>query len=176
MMTMSPQQPAFPATRRSRAIARIRLSAVSFGAASAIVTSVGLIIGFGTAEIPKSAIVAGLLIIGLADNLTDSLSIHIYQESERLEQRAAFLATVGNFVTRLAVAGSFVGLVLALSPPMAALCSVAWGLMLLAILTWLVARARGASVRTELVKHVAVAALVIVASGMTGRVIDILTH
>lgn len=57
-----------------------RLPTVSFGAVSAIVTSIGLIIGFGAAGIPRPTIVAGLLIVGLADNLTDSLSMHIYQE------------------------------------------------------------------------------------------------
>ena len=62
----------------------LRLPTVSFGAVSAIVTSMGLIIGFGAAGISKPTIVAGLLIVGLADNLTDSLSIHIYQESEMI--------------------------------------------------------------------------------------------
>jgi hypothetical protein len=75
----------------------LRLPTVSFGSVSAIVTSISLIIGFGAAGIPKTAIVAALLIIGLADNLTDSLSIHIYQESEKLEERAAFKATISNF-------------------------------------------------------------------------------
>ena len=74
----------------------LRLPAVSFGAASAIVTSMGVIIGFGAASISKPTIIAGLLIVGFADNVTDSLSIHIYQESERLEQHAAFRATMGN--------------------------------------------------------------------------------
>ena len=78
-----------------------RLPAVSFGAASAIVTSMGMIIGFGAANISKPTIVAGLFIVGLADNVTDSLSIHIYQESERLEQQAAFRTTIGNFATIL---------------------------------------------------------------------------
>jgi hypothetical protein len=49
----------------------------------------------------EPTIIAGLLIVGLADNVTDSLSIHIYQESERLEQHAAFRATISNFATRL---------------------------------------------------------------------------
>ncbi len=55
----------------------LRLPTVSFGAVSAIVASIGLIIGFGAAGISKSTIIAGLFIVGLPDNLTDSLSIHI---------------------------------------------------------------------------------------------------
>jgi hypothetical protein len=60
---------------------------VCFGATSAIVTSVGLVVGFGSADVPKSAIISCLLIVGLADNLTDTLSIHIFQESVQRSAR-----------------------------------------------------------------------------------------
>jgi len=52
--------------------------------------------------------VSALLIAALADNLTDSLSIHMYQESECLEQREVFVGTVTNFATRFIVCLSFV--------------------------------------------------------------------
>lgn len=54
-------------------------------------------VGFGSADVPKSAIISALLIVGVADNLTDTLSINIFQESELLEQRTAFRATISNF-------------------------------------------------------------------------------
>jgi len=145
-----------------------RLSAISFGATSAIVTSVGLIVGFGSAEVPKTAIISGLLIVGLADNLTDTLSIHIFQESELLEQRAAFRVTIGNFLARACIAGTFVILSALLSGLLAVLACLAWGLTLLVGLTYFVARNRGVSVTTELLKHVALAAVVILASALIG--------
>ena len=150
----------------------LALTTVSFGAASAVVTSIGLIIGFSAAGIAKPTIIAGLLIVGLADNLTDSLSIHIYQESERLEQRAAFKATVGNFAARLIISLSFVLLVLAFSSANALLASLAWGVALLGGLTWLVAQNRGASVIAELCKHLTLAAVVVAASYATGTLIN----
>jgi len=154
----------------------LRLPLVSFGATSAIVTSVGLVVGFGSADVPKSAIISGLLIVGLADNLTDTLSIHIFQESEMLEQRAAFRATIGNFLTRACIAGSFVVLMLLLSGALAILSCLAWGIALLVCLTYLVARNRGASVTSELIKHIALAAVVIVTSGLIGSWIRNLMH
>ena len=57
--------------------------------------------------------IAALLIFALGDNLTDALSIHIYQESERLESRRAFAATVVNFMTRVAICASFLAFVAA---------------------------------------------------------------
>ena len=99
-----------------------------------------MIIGFGAAGISKPPIIAGLLIVGLADNVTDSLSIHIYQESERLEQQAAFRATIGNFATRLFLSLSFVVLVLTFSSTNMLLACLLWGVLLLASLTWFVAK------------------------------------
>jgi hypothetical protein len=149
----------------------LRLTTVSFGATSAIVTSIGLIIGFAAAGIAKPTIIAGLLVVGLADNLTDSLSIHIYQEAERLEPHAAFRATLGNFAARLLISLSFVLLVLAFSSATILATCLAWGLVLLAGLTWLVARHRGADVLPELCKHLGMAALVIAASDAIGTLI-----
>lgn len=150
----------------------LRLPTVSFGAVSAIVTSVGLIVGFGAAEIAKPTIVAGLLIVGLTDNLTDSLSIHIYQESEKLDERAAFRATLGNFATRLLLSLSFVLVVLSFSGANAIITSLAWGIMLLVGLTRFVAKSRNANVLTEILKHLAVAGVVVAVSLATGTFIS----
>jgi len=152
----------------------LRLPTVSFGAVSAIVTSIGLIVGLGTAGISTPTIIGGLLIVGLADNLTDSLSIHVYQESEKLEQQAAFEATISNFVTRLLISISFVIVVLVFSSSTAVFVSLAWGIALLTGVTWLVAKSRGANVTTEVLKHLAVAAVVIVASRAIGVLINVM--
>ena len=52
--------------------------------------------------------VSAPLIAAVADNLTGSLSVHMYQESERLEEREAFIGTLTNFATRFIVCLSFV--------------------------------------------------------------------
>jgi hypothetical protein len=150
----------------------LSLPAVSVGTASAIVTSMGVIIGFGVASISKPTIIAGLLIVGLADNVTDSLSIHIYQESERLEHHAAFRATIGNFAARLIISLSFVFLAFTFSSAAMILVCLIWGALLLATLTWFVAKNRNANVMTETLKHLAVAAVVIAASLVTGTLIN----
>jgi len=154
----------------------LRLPTVSFGAVSAIVTSVGVIIGFGAAGLSKPTIIAGLLIIGIADNLTDSLSIHIYQESEKLEKLSAFRSTLGNFVTRFVISMSFVILVLALSSRNTMFMSLAWGVSLLIGLTWLVANSRGANVTAEILKHLTAATVVVAVSHGVGIFISTYVH
>jgi VIT1/CCC1 family predicted Fe2+/Mn2+ transporter len=136
----------------------------SFGSTAAIVTSVGLIVGLDTEAVSRATLVSGLAIIAVADNISDSLSIHVYQESENLEARAALRATLSNFVARLVVAMTFVALVLLVPPPALVPAALAWGFALLAALTYRVARARGARPGREIVKHVLVALAVVGAS------------
>ncbi|HLK12351.1 MAG TPA: hypothetical protein VKW76_13310 [Candidatus Binatia bacterium] len=144
------------------------LRRISFGATSATVTSMGLIVGLAAVAAEKATLLSGLLIAALADNLTDSLSLHVYQEAEQLNRRAAFRATLTNFSARILVALTFIGLVLLLPPYYASIFALGWGMLLLACLSYLVARARDVRPWSEVRKHLAVAALVIVASRAIG--------
>ena len=128
----------------------------------------GLILGLDAAANSRQAIVSVLLIFAVADNLSDSLSVHVYQEAEQLESREAFRSTLANFATRLLVALSFVVLVITLPRDSLATITVAWGLLLLASLTYRIARARGARIGREIAKHVLVAAIVLVVSRWLG--------
>ena len=141
----------------------------SFGAVSAIVTSMGLIIGLGAARAGTATIVSTLLILGFADNITDSLSIHMYQEAEKLEERTAFRATITNFLARVLVALSFVEIVLALPRRHAEVVAFAWGCLLLAVISYITAQTRGARPLLEVAKHIGVAFLVIAASRIIGE-------
>jgi vacuolar iron transporter family protein len=146
----------------------LKIANLSFGSTAAIVTSMALIFGLDAATATKSTIVSGLLIVALADNLTDALSMHVYEESHgRLLPREAFFATFSNFVARLAVSLSFVLLVVLLPLSSAVIASGAMGLGLLVALTWALARERKVSVAGEMVKHIATAlAVILVARGL----------
>jgi VIT1/CCC1 family predicted Fe2+/Mn2+ transporter len=144
------------------------LQGISFGTTSAVVTSMGMSVGLNAATAAKATIVSGLLIIAIADNISDSLSIHVYQESEGLESKSAFRSTVTNFLARFLATSTFVALVVLLPPAMMGPVLLAWGLVLLSALTFLLARARGVSVPAEIAKHVTVALLVVFVSRTLG--------
>jgi hypothetical protein len=78
---------------------------------------------------------------------------------------------LGNFSTRLFISLSFVILAIVFSSVNAIAASLTWGTLLLTGLTWLVARSREASVLGEIVRHLAVAAVVIAVSRATGTLI-----
>jgi len=145
-----------------------RLTTLSYGGTAAIVTGMGLVVAFDAGTASKATLVSSLLVVAIADNLADSLAIHVYQESENLPSSRAFRSTVANYLTRLLVAGSFA--VLALLTPAHSLVPVvlAWGMTLLCTLTYFVARGRGAAPGLEVLKHVAVAIAVILVSRVIG--------
>lgn len=147
----------------------LKTSRISYGGSAAIVTSMALVSGLDAAGATKSVAVSALLIAALADNLTDSLSIHIFQESEQLEQKEAFAGTVTNFVTRLLVCLSFALLVGFLPISIAVESIIVWGMSLLAALTFMVARERKVGVLLEIAKHLLVAAAVIIVSKAIGH-------
>jgi VIT1/CCC1 family predicted Fe2+/Mn2+ transporter len=152
----------------------VKTTNFSYGATAGIVTSLALIVGLDAATATEAAIVSGLLIVALADNLTDALSIHIFQESERLEAREAFRTTLTNVGTRLFISLTFVLVVVLLPMASALVVSVIWGLSLIVALTYILARERKVSVTIEIAKHVSVALVIILVSRAIG--VWILAH
>ena len=143
------------------------LKRFALGATAAVMTSMALIVGLGSADTGKAGIIAGLLIIGIADNLSDSLGIHVHEESETGSTGALALA-VSNYITRLLLVCSFLALVLLHPPTVARVASLAWGAVALSVLTYFIAKARGARPWSQILLHLVVASIVIALSQAIG--------
>jgi len=128
-----------------------------------------LIAGLDAAKAGRATMVSALLIAAVADNLTDSLSVHMYQESERLEEREAFVGTLTNFATRFIVCLSFVLIVALFRAHAVAVVGIIWGMSLLTALTYILARHRQVSAMSEVGKHLAVATVIIFVSKSIGH-------
>jgi len=140
----------------------------SFGATSAIITNLGIITGLDTLTHPKLSIIGALLVIALADNLSDSFGIHIYQESEHIPKKEVWLSTLTNFFTRLFVSSTFIILIIVLPIRFAAVCSVIWGLLILTVLTYTIAKQQKISPFSAISVHLTIAFVVVVASNFLG--------
>jgi len=128
-----------------------------------------LITGLDAAKAGRATMVSALLIAAVADNLTDSLSVHMYQESERLEEREAFVGTLTNFATRFILCLSFVLIVMLFREHAAVAGGIVWGMSLLTVLTYILARHRKVSAMPEVGKHLAVAMVIIFVSKSIGH-------
>jgi VIT1/CCC1 family predicted Fe2+/Mn2+ transporter len=140
----------------------------SFGATSAIITNLGIITGLDTLTHPKLSIIGALLVIALADNLSDSFGIHIYQESEHIAKKEVWLSTLTNFFTRLFVSSTFIILIIVLPIRLAAVCSVIWGLLILTVMTYTIAKQQKINPFSAIFVHLTIAVVVVVASNFIG--------
>jgi VIT1/CCC1 family predicted Fe2+/Mn2+ transporter len=144
------------------------LTKFSFGATSAIVTSLAFIVGLSRSINPKLAIIGSLLVIAVADNISDSLGIHIYQESELKKSKAVRVSTFYNFLTRFLVILVFISLVTFLPIGYSVIFSMVWGISLLSVLSYFIAKEQKVNPYSAILQHVAIAVLVIVVSNFLG--------
>jgi VIT1/CCC1 family predicted Fe2+/Mn2+ transporter len=140
----------------------------SFGSTSAIITNLALMAGLHSQANAKVSIMGGILVIALADNIADSFGIHIYQESEKIETREVWTSTILNFIARVLVSLSFVALILLLPLNAAIISSIVWGLLLLAAVSYMVAKNEATDPYLSILTHLLIAVVVIFLSNLVG--------
>jgi vacuolar iron transporter family protein len=146
-----------------------RAARYSFGATSAIITNLALITALTASSSGRASIIGGLLIIALADNISDALGIHIHQETEYAKASEVWFSTFTNFTARLLISTVFIILVLLLPLPTAILFSLIYGMAVLAIISFIVAREKGRNPWLLSIEHIAVATVVVIASRGLGN-------
>ena len=144
-------------------------SKVTFGTTSAIITNLGLIVGLDAGTDAKFHIIGALLLIALADNISDSLGIHMHQESEGLSNIRAWFSTLTNFIARLFVSAVFILLVWYLPLNLAVLFSIIWGVFLLVLMSLIIAKNQQTGVSLAVVEHLGLAVAVIALSRLVGQ-------
>jgi VIT1/CCC1 family predicted Fe2+/Mn2+ transporter len=109
-------------------------------------------------------IIGSLLVFAIADNISDSLGIHIFQESDLKKTGTVNSSTISNFASRFLIILSFVAVVYLLPIQLAVIVSVVWGISILMTLTYLIAIERETKILPAMVQHLAIAALVVATS------------
>jgi len=150
----------------------VDLSKFSYGITSSVVTSLALIVGLDGITNPKMSIIGALLLIAVADNISDSLGIHIYRESAHSKTKNNIkVYTFSNFLTRLSITLLFVLLVMFLPIQYAILSSMILGLSLLSVLSYLIAINQKTNPYLQILQHVGVAIVVMITSHFVGQTI-----
>ena len=140
-----------------------------FGSSAAIITNASLIVGLGSARAGKGPILGGLLTLALADNISDSLGIRFYKESEGCGERPSRLATTLNFLSRLLISFTFIAIVWIFPTSQAMIVGIVWALLLLTLVSYLITRRSHQNSVLEIIKHVLIAIVVIALSRWVGR-------
>ena len=140
-----------------------------FGATSGVITTIGLIVGLNSGTQSITAVLGGILVIAVADAMSDALGIHLAEESDPdVDHSHVWAATITTFLTKFVFSISFAVplLLLPLSP--AVIVSVIWGLLVIVVLSYFLARTQDESPLAIILEHVGIAVLVIVLSHYIG--------
>lgn len=142
---------------------------ISFGLTSGVITTLGLMVGLHAGTHSRLVVLGGILTIAIADAFSDALGIHISEESKNVHtHKHVWAATVSTFLSKLLFALTFVIPVLLFELSTAILVSVAWGLSMLAFLSYYIAKSQGRRPWGVVAEHLLIALAVITATHFVG--------
>ena len=116
---------------------------ISFGLTSGIITTLGLMVGLNSGTGSKMIVIGGILIIAIADAFSDALGIHVSEESENKHTyKEIWESTVYTFLSKFIFSLTFLIPILIFSLPLAIIISIIWGLLLLSVFSFYIARSQ----------------------------------
>ncbi|MBN1863358.1 MAG: hypothetical protein JW808_00505 [Victivallales bacterium] len=143
---------------------------LTFGITSAVITTLGLMTGLHSGTHSRVAVLGGILAIAIADSFSDALGIHISEEAEDVHTPGQiWTATVSTFLTKLVFALLFAIPVFLLPLENAVIVCLCWGLTLLGVLSYVIARKQKRNPFPIICEHILIALVVIFLSHVVGK-------
>jgi VIT1/CCC1 family predicted Fe2+/Mn2+ transporter len=143
---------------------------ICFGITSGIITTLGLMVGLNSGTHSKMVVIGGILTIAIADALSDALGIHISEESHKNKpHREIWESTIATFFAKFIFALTFLIPVLLFKLNIAIIVSIIWGLFILSLLSFIIAKEQRANKIKAILEHLFIAILVIVSTHLVGK-------
>ena len=143
----------------------------SFGIVSAVITTLGLIAGLNSSTHSTLAVIGGILMIAVADAFSDSLGIHVSEESENKHtKREVWESTFSTFFFKFIFALTFVIPFLLFNLSTGVIVSIVWGMLLLGIFSFKIAKKqKGTKPWKVVLEHLVIALVVVVITNYLGK-------
>ncbi len=136
---------------------------------SGIITTLGLMVGLHSGTHSKLVVLGGILTIAIADAFSDALGIHISEESENKHiTKEIWQSTISTFLSKFVFALTFIIPVSLLELSTAIVVSIIWGLSMLSILSFRIAKEQKANPWKVITEHLIIALVVIVITHYLG--------
>ncbi|MFA5184754.1 MAG: hypothetical protein WC456_04500 [Patescibacteria group bacterium] len=148
---------------------------LGFGLASGTITTLGLMIGLEAGTSSRIAVLSGIITIAIADAFSDALGVHIAKESEgNFTLREIWRATIVTLLSKMVFAGTFLIPVLLWPLEQAVVVAVIWGIIILLVQSFFLAKTNGQKVWPIILEHLLIAFLVIFSTHYLGRFLNTL--
>jgi len=141
---------------------------------SAIITTLGLMVGLHSGTKSRLVVIGGILIIAIADAFSDALGIHISEESENKHATVEIWeATIATFFAKFIFASTFIVPLLLFPLNTAIIVSVLYGLILLSLFSLFMAREQGERPWKVIAEHLLIAVVVVIVTHYVGDLVRI---
>ena len=142
----------------------------SFGLASGVITTLGLMVGLHSSTHSAMVVIGGIMVIAIADAMSDALGIHISEEAENKHtSKEVWGATIATFLSKFIFALTFIVPILLFSLTNALIVSVLYGLALIVIFSFYMAKQQNKKVWRVCCEHLFIAVVVIIVTHFVGE-------
>jgi VIT1/CCC1 family predicted Fe2+/Mn2+ transporter len=148
----------------------------TFGLTSGIITTLGLMVGLHSGTHSSLAVIGGVLTIAIADAFSDALGIHISQESEyHRTSKEIWESTLSTFLSKFFFALTFLVPIFLFPNSLtnAIIVSVLWGLLMLGVLSFQVAKYKKEKPWKVVLEHLIITLTVIFITHYAGDLISL---
>lgn len=142
---------------------------LGFGATSGIITTLGLIVGLETLTNSIPTTLAGIYIIAFSDGLSDSLGIHLSQETnKKIKHNEVWASTFYTLFFKMLIALSFtIPLLLYPSFTGMVICII-WGYLLLGVLSYIIAKRKNEKPYWIMLEHWVIMSFILIVTYSIG--------
>ncbi len=143
----------------------------SFGLTSAVITTMGLMLGLNSATSSKLAVVGGVVSLAFADGFSDAVAVHALVEAEGKKGRQVWEAALAAFVSKFFLPLVFLIPIIFFALDKAILVSIGLGLVLTAVLGYAISKIQKEKASRVITEHVGLAIIVLIITHYVGKVV-----
>lgn len=142
---------------------------VGFGVTSGVITTLGVIIGLHSGTQSKLAVLVGVVVLAIADALSDAMGIHVSEEAENVHTTRELWESAGfTFLSKMLIALSFVIPLYFLDQSVHIFVCIVWGCFLIAVFSYYLARSQGKQPIRIIAEHLLITLLIVVIAHFLG--------
>jgi VIT1/CCC1 family predicted Fe2+/Mn2+ transporter len=146
---------------------------ICYGVTSGVITVLGLLIGLFSSTDSKHVVLAGVLTVALADALSDGVGMRVSEESDNIHnKKTIWEATLSTTFAKMLLGLTFVLPILLLPLTVSVIVALVWGLTVIAILSYIIAKQNKEKAVLVVIEHVGITILVVALSYFVGLAIE----
>ena len=142
-----------------------------FGVTSGVITTLGLLVGLAYGTNSKKVVLGGILLIAIADTLSDALGMHVSEEfgNKKASEKQIWKSTFSTVFFKFIVALTFTLPILLFNLSLAIIISIIWGALLLSVFSYYIGCQRKQKPFPIIFEHILIAGIVIAITYFLGK-------